>query len=834
MGPEQLDKYLTMARELAVKNRHSYLTREHFLYVLLSDPEIREALEFFEIPLGFVTSQLDQYFRTYLERANDDVPDDALAVQTESLTALINSVLLNGMESGRNFPRPIDFVIAMASDPDSFAGTLFKIAHVKVLDIRRWASDHPQARDGRHGGGKSQLIIQMGGDIRPEKLLKLGLKKLLEHQCRKLDDDIENGSRDEETPDDAQVSFGFGGSGDLFERMEGEFGDPEDDGEDGGDGDDEALDGESEDLSFSRIRKFVTCLVQRAREGKIDPVIGRDREIEVCCRALLRRTKSNVLIVGESGVGKTAVVEGLARRIALGDVVSALQNAEIYAIDVPGIVAGTKFRGEMESRLKHILQYVKKCPNAILFIDELQTAASGDHSNGSQDILSLLKPDLAHGNIRLIGTTTYDDYRRSIAVDGALVRRFHKLDLEEPSPSMTREIIGELQSHYAQFHGVSYTPEALDAAVALAAKHLPGKRFPDKAIDIIDEAGAANRMAPVGEQVDAIGVNEIERVVASIARIPDLHVSEDEGSLLKDAQTRLQAMVFGQDQAIEALVRLVKLSRAGIRSPNKPVASLLFAGPTGVGKTEVSRQLAKILNLPFVRFDMSEYREEYSVSKLIGSAPGYVGFDRGGLLTEAIRSKPNCVLLLDEIEKAHSAIYDLLLQVMDAATLTDNTGKQADFRNVILIMTSNSGSADMSKIRIGFGGGIDISQGLREIEKTFAPEFRNRLDDIILFNPLTPSVMSQIAGRMVGELGAQLAEKNIALYLCPESGAWLAEHGYDEKFGARPMQRLIQNEISVPLSEAILFGALKNGGEVRIALNKDASHLYLDIKASRI
>ena len=769
MEQHDLERILNEARQEAVKRRNYYTTTEHFLLVLLREKEIKDLFADFNIPMAFVTAQLERFFKQALEQASPKEPLDHLGEPTDGLNDTISRGVVHALSSGREFPRAIDFLILMIGQPDSFAAALFKAIGVKQIDLMRWASEH--------SGGASHDE----DDLEPIE----------------LEDDEDDSLEDDE------IEYATAGE----------------------DEDEEA----PSTLAFSRMKDFMTRLVRLAKAHKIDPVVGRDREIDVCCRALLRRTKCNVLIVGEAGVGKTAIVEGLARKIAFGKVPQELSGAEIYSIDIPSLMAGTKFRGEMEARLKSVLKFIKKQKNAILFIDELHSAAGTDKSTGSQEILALLKPELAKGNIRLIGTTTYEDFRRVLSSDSALLRRFHKLDIEEPDLETTCKIIKEIAPHYEAFHKISYTPDALDEAVKLSGRYMPDKRFPDKAIDVIDEAGAANRMKPLCDQLKTIDVPQIETVVANIARIPDLRVSKDETDQLKTAESRLKSVVFGQDKAIEAVVKLVKLSRAGIRMPDKPVASLLFTGPTGVGKTEVAKQLAHVLDLPFVRFDMSEYREEYTVSKFIGSAPGYVGYERGGLLTEAIRSKPNCVLLLDEIEKAHSSIYDLLLQVMDVAKLTDNTGKSADFRNVILIMTSNAGSMEMSKVRIGFGAEIDPSMGMNDIEKTFSPEFRNRLDEIVMFNALTAEHMGRIVTRMVSELESQLSEKNIKLQLTDDAKSWLAEKGYDQKFGARPMARLIQREISLPLADLILFGSAKNGGSVTISLKPDGSGLKLGI-----
>lgn len=811
MEPFQLEKLLSDAQDVAIKHRNYYTTREHFLYVMLDLHEVRAAFATIGVPRDFVQSQLERYFREILEVAPQIKVGDEIAVLTESLKSLIEQTLLQAISSGRQFPREIDFLIQMFNDESSYCVAVFKAIGLKSIALMRWASEHSpdQIKD------LSEAALKQG--------------ELLG------DDPILLGDPDKDDASDEDVDSAESDFGDFSDMSD----DDDDDAEDAEE-DDEAngaspnlMDG-GNDAGFHLIKKYVTRLVRMARDGKIDPVVGRDREIETCCQALLRRTKCNVLILGDAGVGKTAIVEGLARRIALGDVPNDLTGAEIYSVDIPSLMAGTKFRGEMEGRLKTIIRYVKRRKNAILFIDEMHSAAGTDRSGGSQEILTLLKPELAKGRIRLIGTTTYEEFRRVLQSDSALLRRFHKLDVEEPDEETTRKIIHAISEHYADFHHVEYTDEALDSAVLLAGRYMPERRFPDKAIDVIDEAGAANRMHPLDEQLAIIDVPQIEKIVTNIARIPDLHVSKDETGQLKTAAERMKNVIFGQDQAIETVINLVKLSRAGIRVPNKPVACMLFAGPTGVGKTEVARQLASILSMPFVRFDMSEYREEYTISKFIGSAPGYVGFERGGLLTETIRAKPNCVLLLDEIEKAHPSIYDLLLQVMDVAKLTDNTGKSADFRNVILIMTSNAGGVEMNKVRIGFGHEIDVSQGMKDIERTFSPEFRNRLDDIVMFNALTPPTMVQIVSRQIRELEAQLAEKHVAIQLDDASRQWLAEHGYDPQFGARPMARLIQREISLKLADEILFGKLHDGGTANFHLNAEKSGLAFDCTDDKV
>lgn len=889
MESHQLDSYLDKARQIAIQYRHEYLTSEHLFAALLGDREVIRAFRDMDIPIPFVRKQLEHYFKHNLDRAGDDVSAEDLGKMTDTLQGIVSRVLMQALSSGRDFPRAIDFIIALGDDKYSFVRAMFEATHHSSLEFMEWAASHPiddmtRKRVGSLGAADGNDEDDDDGDFEDgndDDDFEDGDDEDDEDGGYSEDDGDEEDDDDDDNDDDdgrprmpnsvLAIVDGFLPPGGLFgidrikqilrnavmngndgnvkihfmqrDSNEGDSNDASNPADASREADSEREDRESDEgdvgspaerarsqkrasrrredpAAFRRIRGFVTRLVDKARRGGIDPVVGRDKEIETCCLALLRRTKSNVLIVGEAGVGKTAIVEGLACAIARGEVPKALQDFEIYALDVSALMAGTKFRGEMEERLKAVVRYVETHMPAVLFIDELQSASGAERGSGAQEIMTYLKPRLASGSIKVIGTATYEDYRRSISNDSALVRRFHKLDIEEPNEETTRFIIEALKPHYEAFHNVGYTDEALTAAVALTAKHMPERRFPDKAIDIIDEAGAAHRMTCSDQDAEnakkVIGLGDIEKIVAKVARIPDLQVSRDEGELLQNAERCMKSAVFGQDAGIETLVRLIKLSRAGIRAEHKPVANLLFAGPTGVGKTEVARQFAKALNLPFVRFDMSEYREEYSVSKFIGSSPGYVGYDRGGLLTEAVRSKPNCVLLLDEIEKAHSAIFDLLLQVMDAASLTDNTGKTADFRNVTLIMTSNSGSADMERRSIGFDSKIDVTNGLKEIEKTFSPEFRNRLDEVILFNPLSPESMECIVRRMVGDLSVLLSQRNVVIDITPRATQWFAENGYDPQFGARPMARLIQKEISVPLSEEILFGRLKSGGNVKV------------------
>ncbi len=566
------------------------------------------------------------------------------------------------------------------------------------------------------------------------------------------------------------------------------------------------------------LEAFTINLIERARQGKIDPLIGRDQELERAILVLCRRRKNNPLFVGEPGVGKTAMAEGLALRVAQDSVPELLKGSELYTLDMGALLAGTKFRGDFEERLKAVVAALQKRQRAILFIDEIHTiVGAGATSGGSLDASNILKPALGAGELRCIGSTTYEEYRNLFDKDRALSRRFQKIDLHEPSTDETMEILKGLRSHYEQYHQVSYADDALNAAVRLAVKHLPQRHLPDKAIDVIDEAGAQHRLD--GSPASPITVNDIERVVARMARVPIKSISGSDRHRLRYLERDLKRVVFGQDPAIDSLVRSIHRARAGLGHPEKPVGSLLFTGPTGVGKTEVAKQLASQLGVKFLRFDMSEYMEKHSVARLIGAPPGYVGFDQGGLLTEAVSKNPWSVLLLDEIEKAHPDLFNILLQVMDHGTLTDNNGKETDFRNVIIIMTSNVGSRQLNVVPIGFGDRA-VPSAKNALEKAFTPEFRNRLDAVINFAPLDQPIMLQVVDKFLKELAAQLKEREVELKVSAAARRQLAEQGYDPLFGARPLGRLIQTELSDPLAAEILFGALRQGGIVRIGVRK--------------
>ena len=565
------------------------------------------------------------------------------------------------------------------------------------------------------------------------------------------------------------------------------------------------------------LESYCVNLNRKAAAGKIDPLIGRADEVERTIQILCRRTKNNPLYVGDPGVGKTAIAEGLARRIVQGEVPEVLRDSTIFSLDMGALLAGTRYRGDFEERLKAVITELEAQDKAILFIDEIHTViGAGATSGGAMDASNLLKPALASGTLRCIGSTTYKEYRNYFEKDRALVRRFQKIDVNEPSIEDSIKILNGLRPYYEDHHKVRYTAEAIKTAVELAARYINDRKLPDKAIDVIDEVGAAQMLQPPSKRRKTIGVKEVEAIVAKIARIPPKSVSADDKAVLKDLERDLRTVVFGQDKAIEALSAAIKLSRAGLREPEKPIGCYLFSGPTGVGKTEVARQLAKVLGIELTRFDMSEYMERHSVSRLIGAPPGYVGFDQGGLLTDAIDQHPHCVLLLDEIEKAHQDLFNILLQVMDHGKLTDHNGKSVDFRNVILIMTTNAGAADLIKPPIGFERGARVGEDTEAINRLFTPEFRNRLDAIIGFAGLSPEIVSKVVEKFVTQLEAQLGERNVEIELSEAAKDWLAKKGYDPQFGARPLGRIIQEHVKKALAEELLFGKLATGGRVRV------------------
>ncbi len=565
------------------------------------------------------------------------------------------------------------------------------------------------------------------------------------------------------------------------------------------------------------LEAYCVDLNRKAAEGKIDPLIGREHEVQRTIQILCRRTKNNPLYVGDPGVGKTAIAEGLAKRIVEGDVPDVLHDARIFALDMGALLAGTRYRGDFEERLKAVLKELDETRGAILFIDEIHTViGAGATSGGAMDASNLLKPALQSGHLRCIGSTTYKEYRNHFEKDRALVRRFQKIDVNEPSIEDAVKILRGLKPYYEEHHRVRYTLEALRSAVELAARYINDRKLPDKAIDVIDEVGASQMLLPPSKRRKTVGVKDVEAVVAKIARIPPKSVSRDDRMTLSNLEADLKRMVFGQDPAIDSLVGAIKLARAGLREPEKPIGSYLFSGPTGVGKTEVARQLALTLGVELTRFDMSEYMERHSVSRLIGAPPGYVGFDQGGLLTDSVDQHPHSVVLLDEIEKAHPDLFSVLLQVMDHGKLTDHNGKSVDFRNVILIMTTNAGAADMAKPAIGFERSARVDEDTEAINRMFTPEFRNRLDAVVQFRSLTPEIVGKVVDKFVMQLEAQLGDRSVTIELNDEARSWLATKGYDKLFGARPLARVIQKHIKEPLAEELLFGKLAKGGAVRV------------------
>ncbi|SDH90765.1 ATP-dependent Clp protease ATP-binding subunit ClpA [Alloyangia pacifica] len=579
---------------------------------------------------------------------------------------------------------------------------------------------------------------------------------------------------------------------------------------------------QASDNKESALAKYCVDLNAKSRKGDVDPLIGREHEVERCIQVLCRRRKNNPLLVGDPGVGKTAIAEGLARKIVSGDTPEVLSNTTIYSLDMGALLAGTRYRGDFEERLKAVVTELEEHPDAVLFIDEIHTViGAGATSGGAMDASNLLKPALQGGKLRTMGSTTYKEFRQHFEKDRALSRRFQKIDVSEPSVEDAVKILKGLKPYFEEHHSVKYTQDAIRTAVELSARYINDRKLPDKAIDVIDEAGAAQHLVAESKRRKTIGTKEIEDVVAKIARIPPKNVSKNDAEVLKDLEATLKRVVFGQDNAIEALSSAIKLARAGLREPEKPIGNYLFAGPTGVGKTEVAKQLASSLGVELLRFDMSEYMEKHAVSRLIGAPPGYVGFDQGGQLTDGVDQHPHCVLLLDEIEKAHPDVYNILLQVMDHGSLTDHNGRTVDFRNVILIMTSNAGAAEQAKAAIGFNRDRREGEDTAAIERTFTPEFRNRLDAVISFQPLPKEVILSVVEKFVLQLEAQLMDRNVSIELTKPAAEWLADKGYDDKMGARPLGRVIQENIKKPLAEELLFGKLVKGGLVKVTVKDD-------------
>ncbi|WP_279044189.1 ATP-dependent Clp protease ATP-binding subunit ClpA [Cedecea davisae] len=734
---QELELSLNMAFARAREHRHEFMTVEHLLLALLSNPSAREALEACSVDMVALRQELE----AFIEQTTPVLPASVEERDTQptlSFQRVLQRAVFHVQSSGRSEVTGANVLVAIFSEQESQAAYLLRKHEVSRLDVVNFIS----------------------------------------HGTRK---DEPNQSSGSENPVNEEQAGGE-------ERME----------------------------------NFTTNLNQLARVGGIDPLIGRDKELERAIQVLCRRRKNNPLLVGESGVGKTAIAEGLAWRIVQGDVPEVMADCTIYSLDIGSLLAGTKYRGDFEKRFKALLKQLEQDKNSILFIDEIHTIiGAGAASGGQVDAANLIKPLLSGGKIRVIGSTTYQEFSNIFEKDRALARRFQKIDITEPSVEETVQIINGLKTKYEAHHDVRYTAKAIRAAVELAVKYINDRHLPDKAIDVIDEAGARSRLMPVSKRKKTVNVADIETVVARIARIPEKSVSASDRDTLKSLGDRLKMLVFGQDKAIEALTEAIKMSRAGLGQDHKPVGSFLFAGPTGVGKTEVTVQLAKSLGIELLRFDMSEYMERHTVSRLIGAPPGYVGFDQGGLLTDAVIKHPHAVLLLDEIEKAHPDVFNLLLQVMDNGTLTDNNGRKADFRNVILVMTTNAGVRETERKSIGLIRQDNSTDAMEEIKKIFTPEFRNRLDNIIWFNHLSTEVIHQVVDKFIVELQVQLDQKGVSLEVSQEARDWLADKGYDRAMGARPMARVIQDSLKKPLANELLFGSLVDGGQVTVALDKE-------------
>jgi ATP-dependent Clp protease ATP-binding subunit ClpA len=732
-----------MAFARAREHRHEFMTVEHLLLALLSNPAAREALEACTVDLVALRQELE----AFIEQTTPTLPaseEERDTQPTLSFQRVLQRAVFHVQSSGRSEVSGANVLVAIFSEQESQAAYLLRKHDVSRLDVVNFIS---------HGTRKDET----GGQAQ---------------------NNAENPVNEEQSA-----------------------------GED-------------------RMENFTTNLNQLARVGGIDPLIGRDKELERAIQVLCRRRKNNPLLVGESGVGKTAIAEGLAWRIEQGDVPEVMADCTLYSLDIGSLLAGTKYRGDFEKRFKSLLKQLEQDKNSILFIDEIHTIiGAGAASGGQVDAANLIKPLLSSGKIRVIGSTTYQEFSNIFEKDRALARRFQKIDITEPSVEETVQIINGLKTKYEAHHDVRYTAKAVRAAVELSVKYINDRHLPDKAIDVIDEAGARSRLMPVSKRKKTVNVSDIESVVARIARIPEKTVSATDRDVLKNLGDRLKMLVFGQDPAIEALTEAIKMSRAGLGQDHKPVGSFLFAGPTGVGKTEVTVQLAKALDIELLRFDMSEYMERHTVSRLIGAPPGYVGFDQGGLLTDAVIKHPHAVVLLDEIEKAHPDVFNLLLQVMDNGTLTDNNGRKADFRNVILVMTTNAGVRETERKSIGLVHQDNSPDAMEEIKRTFTPEFRNRLDNVIWFNHLSTDVIQQVVDKFIVELQAQLDAKGVSLEVSDEARDWLTVKGYDRAMGARPMTRTVQENLKKPLANELLFGSLVDGGSVSVALDKEADKL---------
>ncbi|SLN43610.1 ATP-dependent Clp protease ATP-binding subunit ClpA [Oceanibacterium hippocampi] len=761
-----LEQSLHRAMALATERRHELATLEHLLLALTEDQDAMAVMRACNVDIDKLREALTQFLNGEL----DDLATASFeeARPTLSFQRVVQRALIHVQSSGREEVTGSNVLVAIFAERESHAAFFLQQQNMTRYDAVRYIS---------HGIAKAPGMS------------------------------VQRPVRGSEGDDDKGGESGPAG--------------PEPDAE---------MPAEERETPEA-LAAYCVDLNRKARDGKIDPLIGREKEIERTIQVLCRRSKNNPLYVGDPGVGKTAIAEGLARRIVNGEVPEVLANATIFALDMGSLLAGTRYRGDFEERLKSVLSELETIEGAILFIDEMHTViGAGATSGGAMDASNLLKPALAGGILRCMGSTTYKEYRGYIEKDRALLRRFQKIDVNEPTPDDAVKILQGLKPYFESYHNIRYTNDAIRTAVELSARYINDRKLPDKAIDVIDEVGAAQMLKPESRRKKVIGVRDVEDIVAKIARIPAKNVSRQDSANLRSLDTDLKRVVFGQDAAIDALSSAIKLARAGLREPEKPIGSYLFSGPTGVGKTEVARQLAAIQSVELIRFDMSEYMERHTVSRLIGAPPGYVGFDQGGLLTDAIDQNPHCVLLLDEIEKAHPDLFNILLQVMDHGKLTDHNGKQIDFRNVILIMTTNAGAAEMNKKAIGFGREERTGEDEEAIKRLFTPEFRNRLDAVIPFAALAPDIVARVVDKFVLQLEAQLADRNVTIQLSDAAREWLAERGYDPLYGARPLSRVIQEHIKKPLAEELLFGKLEKGGHVTVGF--DGEKLTFELEAA--
>lgn len=776
ISPE-LEISLNLAVSEAARRGHEYVTVEHVLYALLFNDSAAKALRACGGSVEVTRQYLEKYFSENLpaeDQKASQMPQPTLAFQR-----VIQRAAQHVRAAGKDKIRGENLLVSIFSERESFAVYFLRKQNITRYDVINFIS---------HG------VIKPGAE---STLGESSESKGREFPPALPESDSNAASEGEEQTPSPEV-------------------------------DDE--DQRDQRSSKDPLKLYAVDLCARARAGKIDPLIGRESELERTVQVLCRRRKNNPLYVGDSGVGKTAIAEGLALKIVMGEVPAALEGAEIFALDMGTLIAGSRFRGDFEQRLKDLLKALDKKPKGILFIDEIHTViGAGAVSGGALDASNLLKPALSSGQLRCIGSTTYKEYRQHFKNDHALARRFQKIDVDEPSIEDTIKILKGLKSRYEEHHGVIYTAEALKTATEMAARHLRDRRLPDTAIDVIDEAGAAYALkrpkaldATAKIKPQRVTATDIQNVVAKMARIPAQKVSATDRHSLKDLDIQLQSVVFGQNQAITALVSAIKLARSGLRDEEKPIGSFLFAGPTGVGKTEVAKQLARLMGVEFMRFDMSEYMERHAVSRLIGAPPGYVGFDQGGLLTEIVNKTPHAVLLLDEIEKAHPDIQNVLLQVMDRGTLTDANGRETDFRNVIIIMTTNAGARDLLQGSIGFNREVGVAAGdSQAVKDSFSPEFRNRLDAVISFAPLSTDVISLVVDKFMADLTQKLAKQKVVIELAPGARTWLATKGYDPVYGARPLYRLIQDKVKKPLADELLFGQLTGGGKVTVDVEGD-------------